>query len=189
MTITKNNLVKIEKAVRDILQAIGEDPDREGLLETPQRIARMYSEIFSGIDRNLSAEMKLFHEEHHQEMVIVKDIPFYSMCEHHMLPFFGHADIAYIPNKTITGISKLGRIVEGFSRRLQLQERLTTQIAEFMVEQFKPQGVMVVLHAEHLCMSMRGIQKPGTTIVTSAVRGVFDHDPKTRAEALSLFST
>ncbi len=185
--ISAENEKKIEKAIKSILEAIGEDPNREGLLETPQRIARMYQQIFSGIDHNPKQDIKIFHEENHQEMVIVNDISFYSMCEHHMLPFFGKASIAYIPNKKITGISKLARILDSFSKRLQLQERLTTQVAEFIMQEIEPQGVMVVIKAEHLCMSMRGVQKPGTYITTSAVRGVFDTDPKTRNEALDLF--
>jgi GTP cyclohydrolase I len=176
----------IETAVHMILKAIGEDPSREGLVETPQRIGRMYQEIFSGIKKDPKDHIKLFFAENHQEMVIARDIPFYSMCEHHMLPFFGQVHVAYIPNKKITGISKLARIVDTYSKRLQLQERLTTQIAEFMMAEFEPQGVMVVIRAEHLCMSMRGIQKPGTQILTSAIRGVFDTDPKTRNEALEL---
>ncbi len=183
----KINNKKIEKAIKDILEAIGEDPNREGLLETPKRIAKMYEEIFSGITDDPKEHIKLFHDENHQEMVIAKNIPFYSMCEHHMLPFFGKVSIAYIPNQKISGISKLARITDTFSKRLQLQERLTTQIANFIMEEFEPQGVMVFIEAEHLCMSMRGVQKPGTTMVTSAVRGVFDTDPKTRNEALQLF--
>jgi GTP cyclohydrolase IA len=178
--------VKIEKAIKEILEAIGEDPNREGLIETPKRIANMYSEIFAGINTNPESVMKCFYEENHKEMVIAKDIPFYSMCEHHMLPFFGKASIAYIPNKKISGISKLARITDAFSKRLQLQERLTTQIAEFLMKELSPQGVMVYIEAEHLCMSMRGIQKQGTKMVTSAVRGVFDDDFKTRNEALLL---
>ena len=176
----------IEKAVKMILTAIGEDPNREGLIETPKRIGKMYQEIFSGINKDPRDHIKLFFAENHQEMVIARDIPFYSMCEHHMLPFFGHAHVAYIPNKKITGISKLARIVDTYAKRLQLQERLTTQVAEFMMTEFEPQGVMVVIAAEHLCMSMRGVQKAGTQILTSAVRGVFDTDPKTRNEALEL---
>ncbi len=183
----KINNKKIEKAIKSILEAIGEDPNREGLIETPKRIAKMYEEIFSGISANPKEHIKLFHDENHKEMVIAKNIPFYSMCEHHMLPFFGTASIAYIPNKKISGISKLARITDTFSKRLQLQERLTTQIANFIMKEFKPQGVMVYIEAEHLCMSMRGVQKPGTSMVTSAVRGVFDTDPKTRNEALQLF--
>lgn len=181
-----NQTRQIEKGIRLILEAIGEDADREGLVETPNRIARMYQEIFAGIHKDPRQDIKFFYEENHQEMVIARDIPFYSMCEHHLMPFFGTIHIAYIPNKKITGISKLARIVETFSRRLQLQERLTTQVADFIMEQFQPQGVMIVIQAEHLCMSMRGVQKPGTSIVTSAVRGVFESDPKTRNEALGL---
>ncbi|OGI07015.1 MAG: GTP cyclohydrolase I FolE [Candidatus Margulisbacteria bacterium GWF2_35_9] len=177
----------IEQAITMILGAIGEDPSREGLIETPKRIAKMYQEIFAGINADPKKHIKLFHEENHQEMVIVRAIPFYSMCEHHMLPFFGTADIAYIPTKKITGISKMARIIDTFAKRLQLQERLTSQVANFIMDNFDPQGVMVVVRAEHLCMSMRGVEKPGTSIVTSAVRGVFDSDSKTRNEALSLF--
>jgi len=184
----KNKQLVIEKAITDILIAIGEDPQREGLLETPKRIARMYQEIFSGIEEAPQKHLKLFFDENHQEMVIVKDIDFYSMCEHHMMPFFGKVNIAYIPNKKITGISKFARIINTFARRLQLQERLTTQVAEFIMQEMDPQGVMVVIKAEHLCMSMRGVQKPGTKIITSAVRGVFDTDSKTRNEALALFN-
>ncbi len=183
----KINTNKIEKAVKSILEAIGEDPNREGLIETPKRIAKMYGEIFAGISADPKEHIKLFHDENHQEMVIAKNIEFYSMCEHHMLPFFGKVCIAYIPNKKISGISKLARITDTFAKRLQLQERLTTQIANFIMEEFEPQGVMVYIEAEHLCMSMRGVQKPGTTMVTSAVRGVFDTDQKTRNEALLLF--
>jgi len=183
----KINTKKIEKAVKSILEAIGEDPNREGLKETPQRIAKMYGEVFSGISQDPKENIKLFYDENHQEMVIAKNITFYSMCEHHMLPFFGKVSIAYIPNKKISGISKLARITDTFAKRLQLQERLTTQIATFIMEELDPQGVMVYIEAEHLCMSMRGVQKPGTTMVTSAVRGVFDTDPKTRNEALLLF--
>lgn len=178
---------KIEKAIKEILEAIGENPNREGLLETPKRIAKMYSEIFAGITQNPKDNIKLFYDENHQEMVIAKEISFYSMCEHHMLPFFGKVSIAYIPNKKISGISKLARITDTFAKRLQLQERLTTQIANFIMEELEPQGVMVYIEAEHLCMSMRGVQKPGTTMVTSAVRGVFESDSKTRNEALLLF--
>jgi len=181
------NTKKIESAIKDILEAIGEDPTREGLLETPKRIAKMYTEIFSGINNTPDEHIKLFHDENHQEMVIAKDIPFYSMCEHHMLPFFGKVCIAYIPDKQISGISKLARIADTFAKSLQLQERLTTQIANFIMEKFEPQGVMVYIEAEHLCMSMRGVQKSGTKMVTSAVRGVFDTDDKTRNEALQLF--
>jgi len=184
--MNKNNVNKIEKAVKMILEAIGEDPEREGLIETPKRIAKMYQEIFAGINTDPKKHIKLFLEENHQEMVIVREIPFYSMCEHHILPFFGTVDIAYIPNKKITGISKLARIVDTYAKRLQLQERLTSQVANFIMDNFDPQGVMVVVRAEHLCMSMRGVEKPGTSIVTSAVRGVFDSDSKTRNEALSL---
>lgn len=179
---------KIEIAVRMILEAIGEDPDREGLRQTPERVFRMYEEIFSGIGED---PRKLLHAqfcESHEEMVIVRDIPLYSVCEHHLLPFIGKAHVVYIPGKSgkITGISKLARVVDVFSRRLQVQERLTSQVANALVNGLEPQGVLVVIEAEHLCMSMRGIRKPGTVTVTSAVRGIFLRDAASRAEALSL---
>ena len=176
-------------AVRELLAAIGEDPDREGLLETPDRVARACAELFAGMHEDPAAHlMKQFHEDGHEEMIIVRDIPFTSMCEHHLLPFTGRAHVAYIPRKgRITGLSKIARCVEGFARRLQVQERMTSQIADAMMASLEPLGVLVVVEAEHMCMTARGISKPGSLTVTSAVRGCFATDEKTRAEALSLF--
>lgn len=180
------NLKKIEQAVRDILIAVGEDPNRPGLKETPRRVARMYEEALSGIGKDAGREIKIQHAEY-DEIVLLKDIPLYSLCEHHMLPFIGKAHVAYIPKDgRVTGLSKLARVVEVLSRRLQVQERLTVEIADTIMDILKPMGVMVIIEAEHLCMSMRGIKKPGTTTKTSAVRGVFRKNKTTRAEALSL---
>lgn len=176
-------------AVRELLAAIGEDPDREGLLETPDRVARACAELFAGMREDPAAHlMKQFHEDGHEEMIIVRDIPFTSMCEHHLLPFTGRAHVAYIPRKgRITGLSKIARCVEGFARRLQVQERMTSQVADAVMASLEPLGVLVVVEAEHMCMTARGISKPGSLTVTSAVRGCFATDEKTRAEALSLF--
>lgn len=178
---------RIRAAVRDILEAIGEDPEREGLCATPDRVARMYAEIFDGMDSDPREHLqRQFTEDGHNEMVIVRDIPFASMCEHHMMPFIGHAHVAYIPRDgRITGLSKIARVVEGYAHRLQLQERMTKNIADALVEVLQPQGVLVVIEAEHMCMSIRGIKKPGAQTVTSAVRGVFHHI-STRTEALQL---
>jgi GTP cyclohydrolase I len=179
---------KIQKAVLAIIKAIGDDPDRQGLADTPQRLAEMYAELFSGIDMDAREVLATGFSAGHHEMVIVRDIPFYSMCEHHFLPFYGTVDIGYIPNANgwVVGVSKLARVVEIFSRRLQLQERMTKQIADVIVESLKPDGVAVVIQAEHLCMTMRGIKKPGSNVVTSAMRGIFQRRPVTRAEFLSL---
>ena len=177
---------KIEKAVASIIDAIGEDPKREGLLGTPRRIAEMYAEVFAGIDDDPRTELRIGFEEGHREMVILKDIPFYSMCEHHFLPFYGLAHVGYIPNGRVVGASKVGRVIEILAKRPQLQERLTTQIANTMVEVLEPKGVAVVIQAEHLCMTMRGVKKPGSNIVTSAMRGLFQKSPLTRSEFLSL---
>ncbi len=178
---------KIEQAITMILEAIGEDTKREGLIKTPARVADMYEEIFKGnFFEPKDHLLTQFAEDEHGEMVIVKDIPFYSMCEHHLMPFIGKAHVAYIPQDgRITGLSKIARVVEGYSARLQLQERLTTQICDAMMTTLNPQGVMVVLEAEHLCMSMRGVKKPGSVTVTSAVRGIFGR-VATRNEAMSL---
>ena len=178
----------VEQGMQLILEGIGEDPLREGLIDTPARIARMYEEILSGMAKDPSELFSTSFGESHHEMVLVRDIPFYSLCEHHMVPFFGHAHVGYIPGHEgrICGISKLARLVDIFANRLQVQERLTTQIADTLVEQLEPDGVIVAVGAEHLCMAMRGIKKPGTTTVTSAVRGVFESSARTRAEALSL---
>ena len=180
---------RAEAAVREFLIAIGEDPDREGLLETPARVARACSEVFSGLyDDPAKCLLKQFHEADHEEMVIVKDIPFTSMCEHHLLPFTGRAHVAYIPRKgRITGLSKLARCVEGYARRPQVQERMTSQIADAIMKSLDPLGTIVVVEAEHMCMTARGIKKPGSLTITSAVRGSFKEDEKTRAEALALF--
>ena len=178
---------RIEKAVREILEAIGEDPDREGLARTPERVADMYAEIFRGLAEDPREHLLVTFAADHDEMIMVKDIPLYSVCEHHLAPFVGRAHVAYIPNATghITGLSKLARLVDVFARRLQVQERLTSQIADTIEEQLDPRGVLVVVEAEHLCMSMRGVQKPGTTTVTSAVRGLFRDNGATRAEAMA----
>jgi len=178
---------KIRKAVVDILEAIGEDPSRSGLKDTPDRIARMFEDIFDVEKADPAAILGHTHELEHDEMVIVKDIHFYAMCEHHLLPFFGVCHIAYIPeNKRIVGISKLARIVEVFSRRLQVQERMTTEIADAIMTHVRPKGVAVVIKARHLCMEMRGIRKPGASTITSVVRGAFRSDIRTREEFLKL---
>ena len=177
---------KIQKAVALIIEAIGEDPKREGLQNTPQRVAEMYAELFSGLGQDPKEELATGFGEGHREMVVVKDIPFYAMCEHHLLPFYGLAHVGYIPNVNgrVVGASKLARVVEIVAHRPQLQERMTTQIAEAIVEALNPDGVAVVIEAEHLCMTMRGIKKPGSNIVTSANRGVFRRKAATRAEFL-----
>jgi len=181
---------KIEKAVKDILVAIGEDPKRKDLLDTPRRVAEMYEEIFSGIAQDPEGELEVVLDQKHHEIVLLKDIPLYTVCEHHLLPFIGKAHIAYIPRKgRVTGLSKLARVVDILSRRLQVQERLTTQIAEIIMRKLKPLGVMVIIEAEHMCMSMRGVKKPGAMTVTSAVRGIFKESEKTRAETLALIKT
>ncbi len=178
---------RIEKAVKEILLAIGEDPTREDLLDTPRRVAEMYEEIFSGIKAEPKKELEVLLGEKHNEIVLLKGIPLYSMCEHHLLPFLGKVNIAYIPKGgRVTGLSKLARVVEILAKRLQVQERLTTQIADIIMKKLRPLGVLVVIEAEHLCMSMRGVKKPGTVTITSAVRGVFKENAKTRQEALSL---
>lgn len=180
---------RAEAAVRELLAAIGEDPEREGLLDTPARVARACAELFAGMHEDPSEHLKRqFHEGTHEEMVIVRDIPFTSMCEHHLLPFTGQAHVAYIPRKgRITGLSKIARCVEGYARRLQVQERMTSQIADAIMASLEPLGVIVVVEAEHMCMTARGIKKPGSLTITSAVRGSFQSDQKTRDEALSLF--
>ena len=186
--VPANNVDKprIEKAVREILLAIGEDPDRDGLQRTPERVADMYTEIFSGISDSADRHLATTFEANHDEIVMVRDIPLYSVCEHHIVPFFGKAHVAYIPNEDgrITGLSKLARLVDVVSKKPQVQERLTTEIADEIDRSLQPRGVLVVVEAEHLCMSMRGVRKPGTLTVTSAVRGLFRANPATRAEAL-----
>jgi GTP cyclohydrolase I len=176
---------RIRRAVEELLLAIGEDPSREGLAQTPRRIAEMYREVFCGLQADPREALAVGFEEGHQEMIVLRDIPFYSMCEHHLLPFHGVAHIGYIPKGRVVGISKLARVVEILARRPQLQERLTSQIADTIVDGLQPQGVAVVVRAEHLCMTMRGIKKPGTIVVTSANRGHFRR-MATRAEFLSL---
>ncbi len=178
---------KIEQGVRLILEGIGEDPEREGLLKTPARVAKMYEEIFSGMYEDPSAHFETVFDEGHREMILVKDIPFYSTCEHHLVPFFGKVHIAYIPGDSghICGLSKLARLVDVFARRPQLQERMTSQIADTLMEELEPSGVMVVVEAEHLCMSMRGVRKPSARTKTSAVRGQFKTTSVTRDEALT----
>lgn len=181
------DMQKIEEAVKNILEAIGENPDREGLKDTPQRVARFYKEAFAGLHVDPAKNLAVQFSENHEEMVIVKDIPIYSMCEHHLLPFVGKVHIAYIPrNGRVTGLSKLARVAEGFARRPQLQERLTSQIADTVKNILDARGVLVVIEAEHMCMTIRGIKKPGSKTVTSAVRGIFQKNAATRAEAFSL---
>lgn len=181
------DLKKIEQAVNMILEAVGEDPQREGLRDTPARVARMYREIFAGLSVNPESELEVLFTENHEELVLVRDIPLYSTCEHHLLPVFGVAHVAYIPRRgVITGLSKLARVVEGFARRPQLQERLTGQVADAIMNKLQPHGVLVVIEAEHMCMTMRGVNKPGSKTITSAVRGIFETNAKTRMEAFSL---
>jgi GTP cyclohydrolase I len=177
---------RIEAAVREILAAVGEDPARDGLLDTPARVARMYEEIFAGLRGDPDDLLQVTFEADHDEMVMVRDIPFASVCEHHLIPFIGRAHVAYIPNDDgrITGLSKLARVVDAYAKRPQVQERLTTQVADTLTRTLEPKGVLVVISAEHLCMSMRGVRKPGATTVTSAVRGLFRTSTATRAEAM-----
>ena len=177
---------RVEALVRELLEAIGEDPAREGLLETPRRVAEMYVELFEGIEADPGEHLRVTFEAGHDEIVMVRDIPFASLCEHHLIPFVGHAHVAYLPGPEgrITGLSKLARLVEGYARRLQVQERMTTEIVEAMERELSSRGSIVVLEAEHFCMSMRGVKKAGATTVTSAVRGIFRDDPAYRAEAL-----
>jgi GTP cyclohydrolase I len=177
---------RIEAAVREILAAIGEDPDRDGLLDTPARVARMYAETCAGLHEDPARHLKVTFDAGHDEMIMVRDIALYSMCEHHLVPFFGTAHVAYIPNTDgrVTGLSKLARLVDGFARRPQVQERLTTQVADAIEATLAPRGVLVVVEAEHMCMAMRGIRKAGASTVTSAVRGIFRSDAAARAEAM-----
>ncbi len=179
---------KIIEGVRLVLEGIGEDTGREGLVGTPERVADMYAEIFAGLGQDAGEHFCVTFNEEHQEMVLIRDIPLYSVCEHHLVPFMGRAHVAYIPGKhgRICGLSKLARVVEVYARRPQVQERMTSQIADTIVEHLDPSGVMVVIEAEHLCMSMRGVQKPGAITTTSAVRGIFERSIATRSEAMSL---
>lgn len=180
---------RVRKAVREILIAIGDDPDREGLKETPDRVARMYEEIFAGLHQDPKELVKVFQEENHEEMVLVKDIPLYSVCEHHLLPFVGVAHVVYIPKKgRIMGLSKLARIVDLIAKKPQLQERLSSEVADVIMDSINPLGVAVVVEAEHLCMTMRGIKKPGSKTITSALRGTIKTDARTRAEVMALIN-
>lgn len=185
-TTVAANLERIEAAVREIIAAIGEDPEREGLLETPRRIAQMYADLFSGIHQDPREVLATGFEESHKEMVVLKDVPFYSLCEHHFLPFHGKAHVGYVPEGRVVGVSKLARVVEILARRPQLQERLTSQVADAIMDGLKPDGVAVIIEAEHLCMTMRGVQKPGAVMITSAIRGGFRRRGVTRSEFLSL---
>jgi GTP cyclohydrolase I len=184
------DLPRIEAAVREILAAIGENPDRDGLLDTPSRVARMYEEVFAGLRESPHHHLAVQFEADHDEMVMVRDIALTSMCEHHLVPFIGKAHVAYIPNNDgrVTGLSKLARLVDAYAKRPQVQERLTTQIADELERTLQPRGVLVVIEAEHLCMSMRGVRKPGATTVTSAVRGLFRENTSTRFEAMRFIS-
>jgi GTP cyclohydrolase I len=188
--VTPIDTERIERAVRDILEAIGEDPDRDGLVRTPARIAHMYEEIFAGIHQDPSHHLTVTFEANHDEMVMVRDIAVTSVCEHHLVPFAGRAHVAYIPGADgrITGLSKIARLVDGFAKRPQVQERLTTQIADALVDVLDPIGVLVMIEAEHFCMSMRGVKKPGSLTITSAVRGLFKTNAATRSEAMSLIT-
>ncbi len=177
---------RIEQAVREILIAIGEDPDREGLLKTPNRVGRAYVELMAGLHVDPRQHLKTVFHERYDEVVLLRDIEFHSLCEHHLLPFTGKAHVAYLPDGKVVGLSKLARLVEGFARRPQVQERLTTQIADALMEELSPQGAACVIEATHTCMTIRGANKPGSTMVTSALRGVFKDNPSTRAEVLSL---
>ncbi|CAN7344901.1 GTP cyclohydrolase I FolE [Rossellomorea sp. LjRoot5] len=177
---------QIEEAIRLILEAIGENPSREGLLDTPKRVAKMYAEVFSGLDHDPKEYFETIFSEEHEELVLVKDIPFYSMCEHHLVPFFGKAHVAYIPRDgKVAGLSKLARAVESVAKRPQLQERITSTVADTIMETLLPHGAMVVVEAEHMCMTMRGVKKPGSSTVTTAVRGTFKEDAQARSEVLS----
>jgi GTP cyclohydrolase I len=176
---------RIRKAVKEILLAVGEDTEREGLKKTPERVARMYAELLGGMHEDPKKHLSIF-SENYDEIVLLRDVPFYSICEHHLMPFIGSANVAYLPSGMVLGVSKLARVVDCFARRLQTQERLTYQIADFIMNSLKPQGVAVVLEASHSCMTIRGIKKPGSVMVTSALRGIFKRDPRSRNEILSL---
>jgi len=182
---------KIRTAVTSIIEAIGEDPQRDGLVDTPKRVAGMYAELFAGLGVDPKEELLVGYELGHREMVAIRDIPFYSMCEHHLLPFYGVAHVGYIPNADgrVVGLSKLARVVEIVASRPQIQERMTTEIADAIMDGLKPSGVVVVVQAEHMCMTMRGVKKPGSNIITSAVRGAFLHRPEIRAEFFSLLQS
>ena len=178
--------VRIQAAVREILLAIGEDPEREGLLRTPERVAATYAELFAGLQEEPRRHLGVTFDEQHRELVVLRDIPFASMCEHHLLPFTGHVHIGYVPRGRVVGLSKLARLVEGYARRPQVQERLTSMIADVLMEELKPEGCGVVIEATHTCMTIRGIHKPGATMVTSAIRGGFQRRAETRAEFFAI---
>jgi GTP cyclohydrolase I len=180
------DLKRIEKAVSEILCAVGEDPKREGLRGTPGRVARMYAELLDGMRHEPAEHLESVFHEKYDEIVLLRDIPFYSVCEHHLMPFIGKAHVAYLPDGQVLGVSKLARIIDSFARQLQLQERLTEQIADFLMTHLKPKGVTVVLEASHSCMTIRGIKKPGAVMVTSALRGIFKSDPRSRSEVMAL---
>jgi len=184
--IKKIDTERIEKAVKEILLAIGEDSNREGLKETPERVGKMYTELLAGMREDPKVHLQSVFTENYDEIVLLRNIPFYSICEHHLMPFIGSAHVAYLPTGMVLGVSKLARIVDCFARRLQTQERLTYQIADFIMNSLKPMGVTVVLEASHSCMTIRGIKKPGSSMVTSALRGIFKKDPRSRNEVLSL---
>jgi GTP cyclohydrolase I len=186
MSKKKIDSARIEKAVREILLAVGEDIEREGLKKTPMRVANMYSELLAGMNEDPKEHLKSVFKENYDEIVLLRGIPFYSICEHHLMPFMGSAHVAYLPSGRVLGVSKLARIVDCFARRLQVQERLTDQIADFIMTSLKPQGVAVVLEAAHSCMTIRGAQKPGSVMVTSAIRGIFKKDPRSRSEIMTL---
>ena len=180
------DLKRIEKAVLEILEAVGEDPNREGLKDTPARVGRMYAELLDGMRHDPSEHLSSIFHEKYDEIVLLRNIPFYSVCEHHLMPFIGKAHLAYLPDGKVLGVSKLARIVDAFARRLQVQERLTDQIADFLMINLKPKGVAVILEASHSCMTIRGIKKPGAMMVTSSLRGIFKKDPRSRSEVLTL---
>ncbi len=184
--IKKVDTERIEKAVKEILLAVGEDINREGLKKTPERVGKMYAELLAGMREDPKVHLRSVFTENYDEIVLLRDIPFYSICEHHLMPFIGSAHVAYLPTGMVLGVSKLARIVDCFARRLQTQERLTYQIADFIMNSLKPMGVTVVLEASHSCMTIRGIKKPGSSMVTSALRGIFKKDPRSRNEVLSL---
>jgi GTP cyclohydrolase I len=180
---------RIERAVREILAAVGENPDREGLAQTPRRVARSYAELLSGLSQDPRVHLKTVFHERYDEVVLLRDIEFHSLCEHHLLPFTGRAHVAYLPDGKVVGLSKLARLVEGYARRPQVQERLTTQIADALMDELNPIGAVCVIEAVHTCMTIRGIRKPGSTMVTSALRGIFKENPSSRHEILSLISS
>jgi GTP cyclohydrolase I len=184
--IKKVDTERIEKAVKEILLAVGEDINREGVKKTPERVGKMYAELLAGMREDPKVHLRSVFTENYDEIVLLRDIPFYSICEHHLMPFIGSAHVAYLPTGMVLGVSKMARIVDCFARRLQTQERLTYQIADFIMNSLKPMGVTVVLEASHSCMTIRGIKKPGSTMVTSALRGIFKKDPRSRNEVLSL---